>query len=357
MKKLLFISPYPTKDNEKDGMIQRIKAIDELYKNTNRIYIWLDLKKGFIPKYFKPEPKCVVIYANLFLYFPIVWLYIFLTPSLLYCHSVIEAIKVIIPIILGKKFILDIHGVVPEEMYLAGNKKYASIFGYVEKISLTRSLFSIVVTKKMKQHYLDKYRKSQIDMILLPIFNRQINEFKNANANVNAIATPTVIYAGGTQPWQNLEKMFQLAQKNKEVDFIFLFSNVDEVKNKFGLILNKINNIKILSVPHQQVGDWYAKANFGLILRDDIVVNRVACPTKLIEYIEYNLIPIIGDCNIGDFVEDGLFFLRDDDFSSASAIEKISAHNISSNEKIINIMELEKISGSKELLKRSLNYL
>lgn len=36
-------------------------------------------------------------------------------------------------------------------------------------------------------------------------------------------------------------------------------------------------------------------------MRDDIIVNRVACPTKIIDYLEYGIIPIILSPEIGDF--------------------------------------------------------
>ena len=353
MKKLIFISAYPTKDNEKDGMIQRIKAIDELFKDANRIYLWLDRRQYFIPKFFRPTPNCIVIQANLFLYFPAAWLYILLTPALLYCHSVIEATKVIFPILIGKTLILDIHGVVPEEMQLSGKIRYSKILALTEKIALRRALFSIIVTNKMRRHFAEKYGSTKFDMELLPIFSRNlINHEKDTNP-----IKPTVIYAGGTQPWQNLPEMFDLAKNNTEVNFIFLFSNLEEVQKKHNAILKGLTNIELFSVPHQQVHEWYAKANFGLILRDDIVVNRVACPTKLIEYIEYGLIPVIGNCNIGDFVEDGLFFLRVEDFNIASAIEKIRTSNIFLNKKIVTKMESMKKEGSTNILKRTLIFL
>lgn len=53
---------------------------------------------------------------------------------------------------------------------------------------------------------------------------------------------------------------------------------------------------------------------YGFTLRDDIIVNEVACPTKLIDYVKYGIIPILKSDKIGDFVENGLEYVRIEDF-------------------------------------------
>lgn len=58
----------------------------------------------------------------------------------------------------------------------------------------------------------------------------------------------------------------------------------------------------------------YEKAQYGFTLRDDIIVNEVACPTKLIDYVKYGIIPILKSDKIGDFVENGLEYVRIEDF-------------------------------------------
>ena len=55
-------------------------------------------------------------------------------------------------------------------------------------------------------------------------------------------------------------------------------------------------------------------------MRDDIVLNRVAAPTKLIEYLSYGLIPIVKTINIGDSVKMGYeYILYNEDLNGLSA--------------------------------------
>ena len=55
-------------------------------------------------------------------------------------------------------------------------------------------------------------------------------------------------------------------------------------------------------------------ASLGFILRDNNAVNRVACPTKLVEYIQHKVIPIMDSPQIGDFYEKGLKYVSISDF-------------------------------------------
>ena len=58
----------------------------------------------------------------------------------------------------------------------------------------------------------------------------------------------------------------------------------------------------------------YEQAQYGFVLRDNIIVNNVACPTKLIDYIKYDIIPILKSPHIGDFDRYGLQYLSIEDF-------------------------------------------
>ena len=45
------------------------------------------------------------------------------------------------------------------------------------------------------------------------------------------------------------------------------------------------------------------------MLRDSSPVNYVACPTKIIEYLKYGIIPILKSTEIGDFVDLGMEYI------------------------------------------------
>src|SRR5690606_6210947 len=82
---------------------------------------------------------------------------------------------------------------------------------------------------------------------------------------------------------------------------------------KFGMETD--DNLRVLTVTPDELGDYYRQAHYGFILRDDITVNRVACPTKMVEYLFYGITPIVKSPSIGDFPERGYEYIEYSDFS------------------------------------------
>jgi hypothetical protein len=58
----------------------------------------------------------------------------------------------------------------------------------------------------------------------------------------------------------------------------------------------------------------YARADLGFVLRSESIVNRVACPTKLIEYMRFGIVPIVISPKIGDFEDYGYQFVTLEEF-------------------------------------------
>ena len=65
----------------------------------------------------------------------------------------------------------------------------------------------------------------------------------------------------------------------------------------------------------QQLKDDYAGTDFGMVLRDDHVVNRVSCPTKLFDYLCHGVVPIVRSPLLGDFEEYGYSYVTETEFS------------------------------------------
>jgi hypothetical protein len=62
----------------------------------------------------------------------------------------------------------------------------------------------------------------------------------------------------------------------------------------------------------------YSECHYGLILRQDDPVNHVACPTKLIEYLAYGVVPVVDSPRIGDFLELGMRYVTLADLESGN---------------------------------------
>jgi len=90
--------------------------------------------------------------------------------------------------------------------------------------------------------------------------------------------------------------------------------------------------VEVDSVPRHSIFEYYDRASLGFVLRDDSLVNRVACPTKLVEYMCAGIIPIVEQPLIGDFYERGYEYILVDEFESAEApslekLEDMRNHN------------------------------
>ncbi|EHQ8359192.1 glycosyl transferase family 2, partial [Escherichia coli] len=233
--------------------------------------------------------------------------------------------------------ILDIHGVVPEEL-LADNKKLLSkVYNMVEKKGVLGCKKLIHVSTEMQKHYEAKYGVNLAERsIVLPIF-----EYKNITQSQNKWTENKIrsIYLGGLQTWQNIDKMIQVCDDTVinneagkyEFNFFIPQSNLEGFIDKYSLKLHNINaNASTLS--RDEVIPFLKECHIGFVLRDDIIVNRVACPTKLVEYLECGVVPVVLSPLIGDFYSMGYQYITTEEMANRSIslldLEKMAAHNL-----------------------------
>lgn len=314
---ITIVGAYPNRINEKDGMIQRIMAIDTILSSKEREYLDISFKKYLIKKE-EARENTTVYRVNFFIYFWFI-LYKISIADVIYVHSIYNSIKVILIYFMRKKIITDMHGVVVEEMKMLGQTLRAKIYRCVERIVINRSTKVIVVTNEMKKYFQKEYSVADDKYLTISIFTNRTICSNNKKENV-------AIYAGGTQKWQRIPDLLELIKKTKEsIDWIILTNDLksfDDVK--------KIVYLKTVSP--DQVFNYYEKATYGMILRLDDIVNNVACPTKLIEYIQAGLVPVVITPNIGDFLECGYRYVTYEafmrgDFPSFEEIKFIRTHN------------------------------
>jgi glycosyltransferase involved in cell wall biosynthesis len=129
---------------------------------------------------------------------------------------------------------------------------------------------------------------------------------KELGINENDI---TLVYAGSNAPWQSfqlLDKVISPILDNQpEIKLLFLSKeNKDNVQ-----LRNKYNDRVIIKwVEHKDVLNYLNCADYGILLREQSVTNKVASPTKFAEYL-YAGLPILISENLGDFSE---FVLKND---------------------------------------------
>jgi hypothetical protein len=141
---------------------------------------------------------------------------------------------------------------------------------------------------------------------VLPIFNKLSSNTSSYQKAEN------VIYVGGAQTWQNVDLMVNTINKTyKKYRFTVLTHNPDAFH---GINPSASRRTTLKSVSSAQVADFYQTAGLGLILRDDIHINNVACPTKMIDYLGNGVVPVVLSPNIGDFKELGYSYFKLEDF-------------------------------------------
>lgn len=300
----LFLAQYPTEHTIKEGMSQRIIHIDNFYKDEQRVYLSVLLFRNFVKKKHNIDDKIICYQCNTFLHFFTI-LSLFIKSKKIYIHSLYNVLPNIFYIwFFGKDLVLDIHGVVPEENKLIGQNFRFIVFNWCEKLIFHKKNIKVIcVTNQMINFYQRKYQNTTAHFVRYIIFpnNLQDNELTyNHSDKVN------IIYSGNLQKWQNIDLMIETIKKihqNPNYHFYILTGELEAMKRKFKNVFGDSDKITITSLPPDKLASIYNISHYGFVLRDDIEVNNVACPTKLIEYMNYGIVPIVLGDSIGDFKE------------------------------------------------------
>ena len=310
-------APMYNKENEKDGYIQRIKAIDTtVLKNMFRIYLYdegvacetmrfdyIDELHGYIVFNSHNANDVQEI------------LKLVKACGKTYIHSILRFIEDRTCRDLWKMFdlenvyhIWDMHGVVPEEYQLSGSELGAKLANNIETLMAEKVDVVVVVTEAMKRYFKNKYPKSKSNVVVVPILNEEL--LKPVETKKELIANEiSIVYAGGIQPWQNIELMQDIIEKtNTTYHYKIYVPNIGDFWKLWGERKGK-QNITVESKTTEELYKEYEKCDFGFVLRDSSPVNYVACPTKIIEYLKFGIIPILKSEEIGDFVDLGMSYI------------------------------------------------
>jgi hypothetical protein len=324
---ILVLAPHPSAENHKDGMIQRIAHIDGLMASSQRTYLDISVRR-FVRKHVQVEGLVTIYRLNLLVHvFQIARL--IKQADLVYIHSAYNALKTcLFPT--NAHVVFDAHGIVPEELAQEGQNLAARAFAFAERHALRRCNTLVCVTRSMLLHFKAKYKnRTDREEIVLPILPRLGEAKEVAQAHQATRNDDSVIYAGGMQVWQNVEKMIAAATRQPDYSYTFLSGVPDQFKAR--LEFSSIRRFYCGSVHPEEVKCYYRKNQFGFILRDRNLVNEVACPTKLIEYLYWGVIPIVIDHQIGDFNTTNLSAVTLEAFESGNLPDQKTLDNMRSS--------------------------
>lgn len=322
-RQIVIVAEYPTPENLRDGMIQRVAAIDSLFGNQPRTYLSIRFK-GNLRYRHETHGATSVHYLNYFRHhLKIVTLA--RRATTLYIHSAYNYLRLLPFVSLrGRQVIFDAHGVVPEELRdYEGRHAYATLISCAERLLIEGSQIVVTVTRKMADHFAAKYRAFSAERCqVVPIFDYARPASDEYAAEHSSLA---ILYSGGVQGWQNIPLMLstlrRLAERHIPGMHVGLFVPQDaraHVEQQLADLAIHTENLRVTveSLPREELLRTYHRYALGFVLRKDDAVNRAACPTKLVEYLENGVVPIVLSPNIGDFVAYGYRYLTLDDLET-----------------------------------------
>lgn len=312
---IVVIAPYPSPDVVRDGWRSRIAAVDRLFEQQRRTYVEV-VDRG------SPEPPAaravseLVSVERLDLALTVHYARLrelVLAADLVYVHTVHFA-RWVLPFYALGHVVTDCHGLAPEEELMYGKPESGRFYDEVEKVVLRESRWTVAVTQAMVEHLRRKHPSCRTDFVVLPVRgapgSRPARELEPRSSSER----PAVVYSGALQRWQNPQLMLDVVRATVErFDFTFVTGERDSLERMLaerGLA----SKVRVATAPPEALGDYYRRADYGLVLRDEHVVNRVSCPTKLVEYLDHGVIPVVKSPALGDFERFGYGYVALDDF-------------------------------------------
>ncbi|MEO6884629.1 MAG: hypothetical protein ABI199_11470 [Bacteroidia bacterium] len=213
------------------------------------------------------------------------------------------------------KVIYDGRGAISAEWHeypVINDEKMIQEIEQLEKEVVLNSDFRIAVSNQLVEHWKTKFNYTKNSHVVIPCTINKV--FRDVVINENSILESrkkmgftdediVLIYSGSVAGWQS----FQLLQdfikntfSNQNNLKIFFLSDEDEkitqMKNEFP---NRVFNKK---VKPNEVPNYLMAADYGLLIRENTITNKVASPVKFAEYLSCGLKIIISE-NLGDYSE------------------------------------------------------
>lgn len=198
-----------------------------------------------------------------------------------------------------KNIIVWVQGVVPEEAIMIGYHHYRYYaHSFIENFVLKKAKLLFMVSSAMLNHYEEKYNLTLKNKVfIMPCYNEnKIDE--QSFLSKDKYNKNTFLYAGSLQEWQCFAQTIKVYKEiEDEINDAKLIVYTDEQTKALKIIReNKINNFYIGYEAPDKLGAKIKNIKYGFVLRKDDVVNNVATPTKLSNYISHGIIPIYSPC-------------------------------------------------------------
>ncbi|SEO72236.1 Glycosyl transferases group 1 [Propionispora vibrioides] len=229
---------------------------------------------------------------------------LFNSVDIIHCRGHVSAA---IAIYLKRKYkfsipiIADIRGAIVDELKNKNSilaRYYANQAVVLERFVFSYADFFFFVSFNMKKYYSDKYDISIDKSEVFPTIVDETYFFSSDSLRnkmrkkLNITDKFVYVYCGGTDYWQNIDKILmkfkEASSKDKTIFLLMLVKNPQDIK-EFCHRHSIKENIIIMSVEYSEVGKYLNAADAGIIIRKEDIINFVASPTKVNEYLACGL--------------------------------------------------------------------
>jgi hypothetical protein len=182
----------------------------------------------------------------------------------------------------------------------------------LENAAVNKSDFRISVTQKLVEHWQSVYQYNSTKHVVIPCtLNSNFNMEALNEAAITTIRAAycfnsddlVLVYSGSVSGWQSFELlkplMIDFLSQQKTNKLVFL-SNDDIIIQD--LIAQFPNQVSRKWLKHEEVTNFLVACDWGILIREQSVTNKVASPTKFAEYLSAGL-PVIISENLGDYTE------------------------------------------------------
>mgnify|MGYP000005627279 CR=1 FL=1 len=189
------------------------------------------------------------------------------------------------------------------EYNVTGSKLLDQVLIAEELNAVKKADFRIAVSQKLVEFWEDNLK--------VPI---PINSFSVIPCTISSLAkietssndrkeTVKLVYAGGTGAWQSFDTVTELLDKalhvQSDLEVLFLSKPHKSIE---ALIQKFPNRVKCKWVGHNEVFGLLQSCDYGILIRDQKITNKVASPVKFAEYLNAGLKVLISE-ELGDFTD------------------------------------------------------
>lgn len=313
---IVIVAPCPLGKGAVEGWMSRISAIDRLFAGRRRIYL------DFISGGAEPGIPIAVQHGEASEYrldMADSWHREFVERQIaescfVYVHTVHLA-RFLLPYYATGKIVTDVHGIVPEEEAMMGRPDHGAFYEAVECVVAMNSRLLVVVTDAMRDHLKRKYPEMAAEFLVVPIIEKHDVDLTRRVPR-EAGAPYRAVYAGGTQVWQNIGATLAAAVAAEDYASFEFLSHDHAIIRDLALPYGIAERCTFRVTDKAGLAETYLRSDLGFVIRDDVPVNQVSCPTKLSEYLWFGVIPVVKSPAIGDFDALGFQYVTLDEFQA-----------------------------------------